>query len=329
MNDAENVVRAKAVALYSGGLDSTLAVEVLLRAGVEVVALNHYSVFDARGAGPAAPSCALITRDISEQMLKLVRNPQYGFGKNANPCLDCKQMMYTLAWQEAGRQGAQFIATGEVLGQRPMSQRADAFRRMERGAGLEGLVVRPLSAKLLPPTIPEQQGLLRREDMLDLCGRGRKRQIELAARWGITDYPTPAGGCKLTDPNFADRVFRLARMDRLSLADLRAVRHGRLFEVGPGAYALVGRNREDNDALLADAPAGSLILELQGRPGPLACLVGEPTEEAVAAAKRLVVRHSRFKDLTAGAVGAWPVEQARVQMGGIESPPAPPREPSP
>jgi len=315
MNDARDRRRARAVVLYSGGLDSSLAVEVLLRAGVEVIALQHRSVFYPGRDGAAAPRCELVTRDLSERMIELIRKPAYGFGKNANPCLDCKQMMYGLAWQEAQRRGADFIATGEVLGQRPMSQHRDAFRRMEAGAGVEGLVVRPLSGRLLPPTRAEQEGLIRREDLLDVNGRSRRRLMEMAARWGIKDYPTPAGGCKLTDPQFADRLFRLARMGRLDLPMVRAVRHGRLFELAANCLVLVGRNDDDNRRLLADAPDDALILELNGRPGPLACVVGTAPGSVLDEAKRLVIRYSRFGDLGTDAVATMPAQEARARPG--------------
>jgi hypothetical protein len=304
--------RAKAVLLFSGGLDSSLACEVLRRAGVEVVVLRHHSIFFPLREGKGyAPPCEVITREISEEMVELVRSPQYGHGKNANPCLDCKQMMYGKAWAEAQRQGADFVATGEVLGQRPMSQHMGAFRRMEKGAGVAGLVVRPLSAKLLPPTIPEQRGLIDRADMLDISGRSRKRQMELAAEWGIDDYPTPAGGCKLTDPQFAERVFRFRDLGYLAVEHLRAARWGRLFELGEHALVLVGRNHEDNQGLLADAPEDALILELVDHPGPLACLIGTPSAEELDEARRLVIRYSRFRTLSPGAVGACSVSEAR------------------
>jgi len=302
----------KAVLLYSGGLDSSLACEVLRRAGVGVVALHHHSVFfPLREARAGAPACPTITRDITEEMIRLVAEPQYGLGKNANPCLDCKQHMYGLAWQEAQRQGADFIATGEVLGQRPMSQNRQAFARMEKGAGLRGLVVRPLSARLLPPTVPEEQGLIDRADLLDLQGRSRKRQIELAAEWGIRDYPTPAGGCKLTDPQYGARVLRLRAMGCLTAAHLRAARHGRFVELSDGAVALVGRNHADNQALLADAPEGSQVLELAGHPGPLACVIGTPTEAELVQVKELVIRYSRFRDVPAHEVRACAPAEAR------------------
>jgi len=304
--------KVSAVVLFSGGLDSSLACEVLRRAGVELIVLHHHSVFFPLREGRGyVPPGQVIEREISDVMVELVRSPQYGHGRNANPCLDCKQMMYGRAWAEAQRVGAQFIATGEVLGQRPMTQHRDAFRRMEKGAGVEGLVVRPLSGRLLPPTVPEKLGLIGRNDLLDISGRSRRRQMELAAKWGITDYPTPAGGCKLTDPQYAERVFRLRDMGYLAVEPLRAARHGRLFALGDRAFILVGRNDEDNRQLLADAPADARVLELRGHPGPLACLVGEPSAEQLEEAKRLVIRYSRFKDLPLSAVDTCSVAEAR------------------
>jgi hypothetical protein len=302
----------RAIVLFSGGLDSSLACEVLRRAGVEVVALRHYSVFFPPCKRKAyTPPGEVITREISDVMVELVRSPKYGHGRNANPCLDCKQMMYGRAWAEAQRIGAHFIATGEVVGQRPMTQHRAAFQRMEKGAGVEGLVVRPLSGKLLPPTVPEQQGLLNRDALLDIGGRSRKRQMALAAEWGIEDYPTPAGGCKLTDPQFAARVFCLRDMGYLTVEHARVARSGRLFPLGAHAFVLVGRDDADNRQLLADAPDDALVLELKDRPGPLACLVGPADPGELEEARRLVIRHSRFKDLPAGAVGVWSVAEAR------------------
>jgi tRNA U34 2-thiouridine synthase MnmA/TrmU len=298
-------VRARAVVLYSGGLDSSLACEVLLRAGVDVIVLRHHSVFFPLKNVGYHPPCTVVTRDVTADMIARVSDPQYGLGRNANPCLDCKQMMYGRAWREAERLGAQFIATGEVLGQRPMSQHRGAFARMEKGAAVEGLVVRPLSARLLPATLPEQQGLIRREDMLDIQGRSRRRQMGLAEQWGITDYPTPAGGCKLTDPQYGARVLDLRGMGLMDEGNLRAARHGRFVPIGKRAAILVGRNQEDNEALRADAPPNALLMALEGRPGPLGCVIGKPTEEELSEARRQVVRYSRFREEPPEAVAAW------------------------
>jgi tRNA U34 2-thiouridine synthase MnmA/TrmU len=289
---------------------------VLRRAGVEVTLLRHRSIFFPPADGDFyVPPCPVVTADISEQMVELVADPQYGFGSNANPCLDCKQMMYRRAWELARQEGQDFIATGEVLGQRPMSQHRGAFRRMEKGAGVEGRVVRPLSGKLLEPTIPEREGLIEREGLLDISGRSRSRQMELAEKWGISSYPSPAGGCRLTDPNFAERVFALREMGYLTAEHLRAARSGRLFELGEDVFVLVGRNHEDNVQLLADAPEGARMLELHERPGPLACLVGEADDRQLCRARRLVIRYSRFSDADPEEVGVWSVEEMRRRKG--------------
>lgn len=297
--------RPRAVLLYSGGLDSSIACEVLLRAGVEVIILRHHSVFFPLKTPAYTPPCTVVTRDVTEDMIERVKHPEHGLGRNANPCLDCKQMMYGRAWREAERFGGQFIATGEVLGQRPMSQHLGAFARMEKGAGVEGRVVRPLSARLLPPTVPEKEDLIRREDMLAIQGRSRSRQMELAAQWGITDYPTPAGGCKLTDPQYARRVLDLRDMGLLEEAHLRAARHGRFVPLGDRTVALVGRNHEDNVALRDAAPPDALLMALKGRPGPLGCVIGEPTDGSLEEARKLVVRYTRFKDAPPDAVMVW------------------------
>jgi len=313
MSNTDEKQQPRAIVLLSGGLDSLLAVEVLARAGVEVIGLNHTTVFYPGKPGLTSQSASrIITRDISDKMLALVSAPQHGFGKNANPCLDCKQMMYGLAWAEAERQGAQFIATGEVLGQRPMSQHRGAFKLMERGAGVEGRVVRPLCAQLLEPTLAEEAGLYRREDMLDISGRSRKRQMALAAEWGITEYPSPAGGCKLTDPNYAERLFRLREKGHLELGPLRAARHGRLLDLADtDAFLLVGRNDADNNALLADAPEDARILEMADVPGPLGCVVGDLNDEQLTEARRIVVSYSRFKDSPPESVLVMSVAEAR------------------
>jgi len=298
MASNDSAKRPKAILLYSGGLDSILSCEVLRRAGVEVLPLRFRSIFFAKENVPSyLAEDALLSGDISREMVELVRDNRYGFGRNMNPCMDCKQMMYRKAWEEAGRHGAHFIATGEVLGQRPKSQRMDAFRIMEAGAGLEGLVVRPLSAKKLPVTIPERSGLIERKMLLGLSGRSRKPQMELARTLGITDYPSPAGGCRLTDPNYAERIRELIRLGRLNVENARLVRHGRLYPLADGAFAVVGRNQEDNLRIAQDAPEGSAMLELRERPGPLACLVGPTDAQNVRDARKLVIRHSRFRDV--------------------------------
>jgi len=316
MSDAAR--KPKAVVLFSGGLDSCLAAELLRRAGVDVVLLCVESVFFPPRDDGWEHGLPVVRRDITDGMIRLLRDPPHGFGRNANPCLDCKMMMYAIACEEADRIGADFVATGEVVGQRPMSQRRDAFRMMEKRSGLLGRIVRPLSGALLRPTLAEQEGLIRREELLDLAGRGRTPQMELAEGWGIDTYPQPAGGCRLTEPQYGKRVLAMREMGLLRRDRLRAVRYGRMIELTDRAFVLVGRSQGDNDGLLRAAPEDALMLELDGRPGPLACLIGEPDDDALLRARRAVVRYSRFRDLPPGEVRVLPTAQMREERKARE-----------
>jgi tRNA-specific 2-thiouridylase len=206
----------KAIALLSGGLDSTLAAKVMMEQGIELEGLNFLTVFCTctnRGETCLASQKAvenlgipLKIFNVSEEYLSVMKHPKHGYGRNMNPCIDCRIFMLkkTKAYMEES--GAAFIITGEVLGQRPMSQRKDAMRLIEREAGLEGFILRPLSAKVLPITVPERERWVDREKLLKIEGRSRKPQIELAEHYSIRDYPCSAGGCLLTDPGFSKRM---------------------------------------------------------------------------------------------------------------------------
>jgi len=201
--------------------------------------------------------------------------------------------MYALAWEEAGRQGADFIATGEVLGQRPMSQNREAFARMEKGAGLRGLVLRPLSGRLLPPTIPEERGLIDRADLLDLQGRGRKRQIAMAEELGIGRYEMPAGGCLLTDAGFEIRLRDLLRFGEPTAQEIQLLKLGRHFRIDPGHKAVLGRDAADCAALEALLGPDDLRFDARDMPGPHATLRGEASPEAVRQVAQLVLRYAK------------------------------------
>ncbi|NQT52811.1 hypothetical protein HQ576_12200, partial [bacterium] len=206
----------KAVALLSGGLDSSLAVRVVQEQGVEVEGIHFLSVFN--GSAPATPTVLRPLRvarqlgirfrpvNFTREQLGLVRHPAHGYGANMNPCIDCHMAMLRRAAKIMEDVGARFIVTGEVVGQRPMSQRRRVLGEINRETGLDGLILRPLSAKLLPPSIPEKEGWVDRERLLDIQGRSRKRQLALAAEYGITEHASPAGGCLLTDPRFSTRL---------------------------------------------------------------------------------------------------------------------------
>src|SRR4030067_1983115 len=206
----------KAIALLSGGLDSTLAAKLVIEQGIELEALNFITVFcNCTGRGEtclasqrAVESLGIPLKvfNVSEEYLDIVKRPQHGYGSNMNPCIDCRIFMLKKAKDYMKEGSASFLVTAEVLGERPMSQRKDAMRLIEKEAGLEGVILRPLSAKLLPPSIPEKEGWIDRERLLNIQGRSRKTQIELAAFFGIQDYTCPAGGCLLTDPGFAKRI---------------------------------------------------------------------------------------------------------------------------
>ena len=250
----------KAIALLSGGLDSTLAARVVMEQGVGLEALNFMTVFctcTQRGATCLASQKAvealgipLKVLNVSEEYLCVVKNPKHGYGRNMNPCIDCRIFMLKKAKAHMEESGAAFIVTGEVLGQRPMSQRRDAMRLIEREAGLEGLILRPLSAKALPVTVPEKEGWVDREKLLRVQGRSRKPQIELADHYGIHDYPCPAGGCLLTDPGFAKRMKDLMVHDPdFSLNDVHLLKMGRHFRFSPGAKLIVGRQEEENQKI--------------------------------------------------------------------------------
>jgi len=250
----------KALALLSGGLDSILAVKLILNQGIEVEAVNFFTPFclynrksereyEAKKAADKL-GVKLKILNVADDYLEVVKAPKHGYGKNMNPCIDCRIFMHKKAKEYMEQIGASFIITGEVLGQRPMSQHRAALKITERESGLEGLVLRPLSAKLLLPTIPEKEGWVKRQELLEISGRSRKPQIELAAILGIKDYPCSAGGCLLTDSGFAKRIKDLISYKELNLANVNLLKIGRHFRLSEDAKLAVGRNEEENKHLL-------------------------------------------------------------------------------
>jgi len=294
----------KAIALLSGGLDSTLAVKLILNQGIKVEALNFVTPFctcNRRGRCEAAHvaerfDIPLKIIPLTEEFFRVVRKPKYGYGSGMNPCLDCRILMLSKAKEYMEEVGADFVFTGEVLGERPMSQRRDAMRIIERESGLDGRLLRPLSAKLLPPTIPEREGIVDREKLLALRGRSRKGQMALAEKYGINDYPCPAGGCRLTDPNFARRMRDLVRYkEDFDLNDVNLLKVGRHFRLSPKAKAVVGRNEEENRRILALAKEGDLLFEVKGCGSPITLLRGAADEEELRLAAAITARYSDAK----------------------------------
>jgi tRNA-uridine 2-sulfurtransferase len=298
----------KAIALLSGGLDSTIAARVMMEQGVELEALNFMTVFCTctnRGATCLASQKAVETLgiplkvfNVSEEYLGVVKHPQHGYGRNMNPCIDCRIFMLKKAKAYMEESGAVFIVTVEVLGQRPMSQRKDAMHLIEKEAGLEGLILRPLSAKVLPTTIPEKEGWVDRERLLNISGRSRKPQIELADHYGIHDYPCPAGGCLLTDPGFAKRMKDLMVYNpQFSLNDVHLLKMGRHFRFSNGVKLVVGRNEEENQKIQTFAQGEDILLKVSSFPGPLSLLRGKLNEGDIEKAAAITVHYGKGKDL--------------------------------
>ena len=339
----------RAIGMISGGLDSTLAVALVKRQGIEVRAVNFYTGLcitetqRRKGGRPdgtiprneALRAAADLEVDVDcvdlsdSGYLDVIVNPRYGYGANANPCVDCRIFMMRAAREIMEREGAAFVFTGEVLGQRPKSQRRDTLRIIERESGLTGRLLRPLSARLLEPTIPEQEGLVDRERLLDISGRSRQRQMALAGELGIADWPQPAGGCcYLTDEAFARKFFDvldarevLGEPRRISREDVVLLSTGRHFRLSPRARLVVGRSEVEN-ALLEHYLDGRARVEARGLTGPVALVEGEPTWEERVLAARIVARYGKGKDLPAvevewregDLVEVYPVEPLRDEV---------------
>lgn len=267
----------RAVSLFSGGLDSQLAIKLMLNQNIEIIALHFISPFfggdPTTKAAAAALGIDLVSIEMDNDYLDILYNPRYGFGKNHNPCIDCHALMLKKAGELLSKLQASFIVTGEVLGQRPMSQNKSALRNVEKLSGYMGLVLRPLSALLLPVTIPEESGWVDRNQLLNLDGRRRNRQMELAEQWGIHTYPAPAGGCLLTQKNFSQRLEKYLLVKHpQEISELELLKSGRHFYKDNHHLLVIGRNQSDNQHLQDLAAPEDLLLKVTDFPGPLALL---------------------------------------------------------
>ncbi|HIP99301.1 TPA: thiamine biosynthesis protein [Candidatus Bipolaricaulota bacterium] len=294
--------QVKAIALLSGGLDSALAAALTKRLGFGVVGVNFSTGFctgqgrcDTVLATGQALGIPVRLLDVAEEYLEVVRYPKFGYGSGMNPCLDCRIFMLRKARELLAGEGAQFVVTGEVLGQRPMSQHYRALKLVADESGLGDRLVRPLSGRLLPPTWPEKQGLVRREDWLDIQGRSRRRQLALAREWGIEAFGQPAGGCCiLLEKAYAARLkdaFAHRGPAALEFEDFALLRHGRHFRLSPKAKLIVGRDETEN-AVLAGFAKGRIRLEFPDVPGPTALVEGEVDEELLTLAACIAARYA-------------------------------------
>ena len=290
--------KARGLSLLSGGLDSQLAVCVLRDAGAEMEGVTFSTPFfapDAARKAAAALGIPLHVVDFTDDELALVQNPPHGFGGAMNPCIDCHATMIRRAGELMAQLGYDFVATGEVLNQRPMSQNRQSLGVVEKASGLAGRLVRPLSAQLLAPTIPEQEGLIDHSKLLGLSGRRRESQFELAKKYGLVDYPSPAGGCKLTEKGFGRRLKDL--MVHEGLGDRRLVELlniARRFRLPDGTGVILGRDAAENAALVkACGPTDTLLAPISV-PGPTALIPKVCTPDGLDQAARLVCAWSRF-----------------------------------
>jgi len=274
-------LRKKAIALMSGGLDSNLAVRLLHDMGIEIVGAHFTGPFCQCNRGKGG--CTSFAHDLAKELgitfrtiplgqdyIDIVEDPPHGYGSGVNPCIDCRILMLRKAKELMQEEGASFVVTGEVLGQRPMSQLADKLKVIERESGLEGLIVRPLSGKHMAETIPEKEGLIDRDKMLTIHGRSRREQMDLARFLDIGDYPCPAGGCLLTDKHFARLVKDALAHEGLKLGDIALLKVGRHFRLPDGNKLVVGRNKEENGRIERLARETDILLVPENVMGPAA-----------------------------------------------------------
>jgi hypothetical protein len=287
---------ARGLGLISGGLDSMLAARLLMEQGIAVTGIAFVTpFFGSKNAEIAAARVGfpLLVRDITTPHLAMVKKPPSGYGSRMNPCIDCHALMLRIAGEVMDAEGFDFLFTGEVLNERPMSQSLRSLNRVANLSGRPGEVLRPLSALRLKETIVEHEGTVDRSRLLNLEGRSRRRQFELAARWGITDYPNPAGGCLLTDPGYSRRLKDLLEHGpEAGIHELELLKIGRQFRLRDGVKATVGKKHADNLALAALRAPGDVLLRTVGVPGPALILSGAANEADLATAAGICARYS-------------------------------------
>jgi len=294
----------KAIGLFSGGLDSCIAVKLMLEQGFDVVCLSfdlwkfpkntatdHHLREKAEALGAEFKAI-----DLSLEFPSVLASPRWHYGSSVNPCIDCKLLMLRKAAEEMKNEDAALVFTGEVLGQRPMTQNKPIMKVLEKESGLQGRLLRPLSARLFPPTIPETEGIVDREKLLDIQGRGRRRQMDLAEKYGLYDYPNPAGGCVLTEKEYGARFLDMLKYSGkpLDAEALEILKYGRHFRLSPDAKLVVGRDEKDNDRLEA-FKKDRIVFRTVDKVGPLALLEGKPDRAEIETASRIAARYSKEK----------------------------------
>jgi len=318
-----NREKVRALGLCSGGLDSTLAGLVLRDLGIDVEWITFetpfFSAAKARRASEKT-GIALTVKPIYPVYIKMLRDPPAGYGKQMNPCMDCHALMFRLAGEMMKEKNFDFLFSGEVLGQRPMSQTKSALRYVEKHSGYAGYILRPLSAKNLPETIPEKEGLVNREHLLDYKGRGRKPQIALAQKYGLKDYPAPAGGCLLTDVGYSRRLKDLfAHQASCTEEELHLLKHGRHFRLNPQAKIIVGRTREDNENILKyHNPLTDTVIDVKDYASPITLVPQGGSKDVIYLASSMCVAYSKASNLIpVDVVVKTPHGEETIQVIGI------------
>ena len=292
----------RALAMISGGLDSILAARLIKEQGIEVIGICFRSYFfNEENAKRMTKQIGIRLEvvDFSKEHFEMVKNPSHGWGKNMNPCIDCHSMMMRYSGELLEKFNADFIITGEVLNQRPMSQNKSALNIVKKQSGFSEKILRPLCAKNLDPTPMEVNGLVDREMLLDISGRSRKVQMELADKWGIKDYPSPAGGCKLTDPNYSIRLKELVeRKENVTEKDIHLLKYGRHFITDDKTKNIVTRTAEEGESIKVLLNKNDLMFLTSKYNGAMVIIPegNNPTENDIIIACRMAVRYSKGKD---------------------------------
>jgi tRNA-specific 2-thiouridylase len=294
----------KAIALFSGGLDSTLAMKLIIDQGIDVIACNINTGFGATRdrREHMEHMCRQVGAELrivdiqSEYLQDVLFDPKHGYGKHFNPCIDCHAKMFEVAKRLMKEWGASFLISGEVLGQRPMSQNKDALAKVLNEANVDGLLLRPLSARRLEPTLPETEGWVDREKLEGIMGRSRDRQFELAEAFGLTDYESPGGGCLLTDENFSKKMRDFIAHDTFEIPDIPVLKFGRHLRLPEGAKLVIGRNQEENARLQEIENEKFVHIRTVGIPGPRSLLSRSASASDRALATRLILTYCKTKE---------------------------------
>lgn len=295
MNDIKKV---KALGLCSGGLDSILAGKLLENQGIDVTWITFETPFFSAAKSVKASKMygiPLIKKDITDIYLKMLKNPPCGYGKNMNPCRDCHSLMFQMAGEVMKKEGHDFLFSGEVAGQRPLSQTKNALRYVEKSSGFDGHILRPLSAKNLPETLMESNGMVNRSQLLNISGRSRTPQVKLAKEYGVTDYPSPAGGCLLTDKNFSNRLRDLFdHQENFSTNDLHLLKFGRHIRLNEKTKIIVGRTKQDNSNILKFFNKKDyLMLDAKGVGSPTVIVPSDADQDSIKTAAAICIAYTK------------------------------------